>query len=218
MKYLTGLLNTHGYFLRLTSLGSHPNYDEKLATLVEQFLYRASCILSSLHRMHEAERQTVMLVRTYIKQIQFGEDKKVAISAEPLFFVYAQIPACLTLLIAMQNDLLAILQKIIGIKNEVPSSLNKAMKKGLKNYGFSDAIDKVFVEYWRNGGEYIRDVRDVNEHHLALVDQSFFKYEHDPGQVIVCFPDNPQVKSRSKFTYKEEIDAYTAIAQSISSL
>ena len=116
MKYHTGLLNTHGYFLRLASSGSLPNYDEKLASLVEQFLYRASCILSSLHSMHEAEKQTVMLVRTYIKQIQFGEDKKVAVSAEPLFFVYAQIPACLSLLVAMQNDMLVIFQKIFGIK------------------------------------------------------------------------------------------------------
>ena len=175
--------------MRLASSGSLPNYDEKLASLVEQFLYRASCILSSLHSMHEAERQTVMLVRTYIKQIQFGEDKKVAVSAEPLFFVYAQIPACLSLLVAMQNDMLVIFQKILGIKNEVPSSLNKAMKKGLKKFGFEDTIDTAFSEYWRSGGEYIRDVRDVNEHHLALVDQSFFKYDHDPGQVIVCFPE-----------------------------
>lgn len=201
--------------MRLSAINALPNYDEKLAIAVEQFLYRASGILSSLQNMYEAERQTVMLVRTYINQIKFGNDKKVAISAEPLFFVYAQIPACLTLLIAMQNDMLIILQKIIGIKGEVPSSLNKALKKGLKQYGFPENIDSAITEYWSNGGEYIRDVRDVNEHHLALVDQSYFKYESDPGQVIVCFPDNPQVKSRQKFTYIEEIDAYTAIAHSL---
>lgn len=199
----------------MNSLESNPNYNEKLAGVVEQFLYRASCILSSLQNMYEAERQTVMLVRTYIKQIQFGKEKKIAVSAEPLFFVYAQIPACLTLLVAMQNDLLIILQKIIGIKGEVPSSLNKAMKKGLKKYGYPENIDLAFADYWSNGGEYIRDVRDVNEHHLALVDQSYFKYESDPGQVIVCFPDNPQVKSPSRFTYQNEIDAFTSITSSL---
>ena len=201
--------------MRLSSLNAHPNYDEKLASVVEQFLYRASCILSSLQNMYEAERQTVMLVRTYIKQIKFGNEKKIAVSAEPLFFVYAQIPACLSLLVAMQNDMLIILQKIIGINGEVPSSLNKAMKKGLKKYGYPEKIGSAFAAYWSNGGEYIRDLRDVNEHHLALVDQSYFKYEGDPGQVIVCFPDNPKVKSRLKFTYQEEIDAYTTIAYSL---
>jgi len=218
MKYHSGILNHHGYFQRLNRLSDHPNYDQKLSEKVEQFLYRASCVLSSLHNMYDAERQTVMLVRSYINQIKFGLDNKLAVSAEPLFYVYAQIPASLTLLVAMQNETLVILQKIIGIKGEVPSSLNKAMKKGLEKYGYPKEIAKAFDGYWKNGGKYIRNIRDVNEHHLALVDQSYFKYKSDPGQVIVCFPDNPEAKSLSKFRYEREIDAFSTISSALKDL
>lgn len=168
--------------------------------------------------MHEAERQTVMLVRSYINQINFGSRNKIAVSAEPLFYVYTQIPACLTLLVSMQNETLVILQKAIGIKGEVPSSLNKAMKKGLDKYGYPKNIASLFSEYWSDGGKYLRDVRDVNEHHLALVDQSYFQYESDPGQVIVCFPDNPETKSPSRFQYQKEIDAFNTISDGLKDL
>lgn len=218
MKYHYGILNHHGYFQRLNGLTDHPNYNEKLAKKLEHFLYRASCVLSSLHNMYDAERQTVMLVQSYINQIKFGSENKIAVSAEPLFYVYAQLPACLTLLVAMQNEILVILQKVIGIKGEVPSSLNKAMKNGLEKYGYSKDIAAAFNHYWSNGGKYLRDVRDINEHHLALVDQSYFKYESDPGQVIVCFPDNPEAKSPSKFRYENEIDAFNTISGGLKEL
>ncbi len=168
--------------------------------------------------MYAAEAQTVTLVRSYIKQIEFGPDKKITVSAEPLFYVYAQIPTCLTLLIAMQNEILVILQKIMNINGEVPSSLNKAMKKGLCSYGFSKEIHQAVKSYWDTGGKYLRDVRDINEHHLALVDYSYFKYENEPGQIVIYLPDNPEVKSQKKFTYLNEIDAYESIASGFESL
>jgi hypothetical protein len=61
-------------------------------------------------------------------------------------------------------------------------------------------------------------VRDINEHHLALVDYSYFKYETDPGQVVIYLPDNPEVKSPKKFTYLNEIDAFETIAGGFSSI
>jgi hypothetical protein len=218
MKYHAGLLNEHKAFLGLNSLLGAVRTDEFFSNHVEHFLYRASCVLSSLHNMHLAKEQTVMLIGNYIKQIEFGEDKKIAVSAEPLFFVYAQIPTCLTLLVAMQNDILLVLQKLLKISGEVPSSLNKAMKKGVCHYGFSKSIEKKLKDYWESGGKYLREVRDINEHHLALVDYSYFKYEKEPGQVVIYLPDNPEIKAPKRFTYLKEIDAFETIASGFESI
>lgn len=218
MKYHAGLLNQHGAFQGLNSLLGAVGSERFFSNSVEHFLYRASCVLSSLHNMHVAKEQTVALVRSYIKQIEFGADKKIAVSAEPLFYVYAQIPTCLTLLVAMQNDILLILQKLLKINGEVPSSLSKAMKKGVCHYGFSKNIEARLKSYWDCGGKYLRDVRDINEHHLALVDYSYFKYEKEPGQVVIYLPDNPESKSPKSFTYSKELDAYEAIASGFESI
>jgi hypothetical protein len=218
MKYHIGLLNEYGVFQRLNSLLSDSGYGEPFSNRIEHFLYRASCVLSSLRNMYAAEENTVVLVRSYIKQIEFGADKKISVSAEPLFYVYAQIPTYLTLLVAMQNDILIILQKLLNISGEVPSSLNKAMKKDVVRYGFSSEIQQALKVYWESGGKYLRDVRDINEHHLALVDYSYFKYENDPGQVVIYLPDNPEAKSPKRFTYLKEIDAYETIAQGFNNI
>lgn len=218
MKYHAGLLNQHNAFQGLSSLLGTVGSEEFFSNPVEHFLYRASCVLSSIHNMNAAKEQTAALVRNYIKQIEFGQNKKIAVSAEPLFYVYAQIPTCLTLLISMQNDLLLILQRLLKISGEVPSSLNKAMKKGVCHYGFSKSIEEKLKDYWENGGKYLRDVRDINEHHLALVDYSYFKYETEPGQVVIYLPDNPESKSPKRFTYLREIDAYDTIVSGFESI
>lgn len=212
MKYLPALLNEYNYFQRTSGLLSALGADVGFSNRLEHFLYRASCVLVSLKNMYSAEEQTVMLVRSYIKQLEFGSDNKIAVSAEPLFHVYAQIPSCLTLLVNMQNELLLILQKAFDVKGEVPSSLNKAIKKGLTKFGFSKSVEEKISDYWCNGGKYLRDVRDVNEHHLALVDCSFFKFDSDPGQIVIYLPDNPEVKSPKRFTYTKEIDAFETIS------
>ncbi|WP_420629434.1 hypothetical protein [Candidatus Leptofilum sp.] len=213
MRYQPNLLNEYGVFQRLNTLLRASGEDEPFANRLEHFLYRSSCILASLRNMYVAEEQTVLLVRNYIKQIEFDSSSRIAVSAEPLFFVYSQIPACLTLLVILQNELIGIFQKIEGIKRAVPSSLNKAFKKGLATYGFSKGVSDQVNKYWLNGGKYIRDLRDVNEHHFALVDHSYFHFENDPGQILILLPDNPERKSIKNFTYREENDAFNTLSK-----
>ena len=218
MRYQPNILNEYGVFLRLNSLLRDSGEDQVFANRAEHFLYRVSCILASLKNMYSSEEQTVYLVRNYLNQIQFDSSKRIAISAPPLFYVYAQIPACLTLLVILQNELIGIFQKIENVGGDVPSSLNKALKKGLTKYGFSQGLNDQVNEYWSNGGKYIRDLRVVNEHHFALVDNSYFYYESDPGQILVLLPDNPEVKSMKKFTYALENDAFDVLSKGVMAL
>lgn len=218
MHYIPKILNERNAFLRLNTLMRDSERNEKLVVKIEHFLYRATCVLVGLSRMYVAEGMSVNLVRSYLKQIKFGADRKIAISAEPLFEVYSQIPAALSQLVNMQNQILPILQAVFEINGSVPSSLNDAIKAGLKKYGFSDAIDRQINEYWSRGGKYIRDLRDINEHFVALVNYTYFKHEKDPGQILVLLPDNPEEKSPSKFTYNEELDAFDMISTGFNQL
>lgn len=218
MRYLAKILNEYNCFLRLHTQIGIDSKNEPFVLKAEHFLYNASCVLKSLQRMFAAEASTVMLVRNYLKQLTFNDEKKFVVSAEPLFEVYSQIPGSLGQLVVMQNQLLTLLQSILGIKNSVPSSLNKAITNGLSKYGFSTEICDLISNYWKNGGKYIRDVRDINEHYASLVDNSFFCYEKDPGTIEVYFPDNPESKSPESFTYTSKIDAYEAIAKGIRDL
>jgi len=102
VRYVPRLLNKYKVFQHLNSVLSGKT-NEKLCLKIEHFLYRASCVLASLERMYESEKHSVTLARAYIKQIRFPKDKKIALSVEPLFEVYAQIPAALSQIVNMQN-------------------------------------------------------------------------------------------------------------------
>lgn len=218
MHYLPNLFNQRGMFLKLNGVLRHKDTNAKLKSKIDRFLYCASCVLKSLDNMSRAEGQSVTLARSYLKQLKFPESRRIALSVEPLFEVYAQIPTCVTSIVVMQNLILEITQGICEVKSSVPSSLNEAMKKGLKSYGFSIEVDKLISDYWNNGGKFIRSIRDINEHHGVLVDQTFFEYKTDPGQILIFFPDNPETKSPSKFTYENEYDAFNTLVASINVL
>lgn len=218
MRYVPRLLNQNSMFLCLNTASRDTKGNENLTSKIDHFLYRASCVLKSLESMQAAEALSVNLVKSYIGQIKFGKDLKIAISVEPLFEVYAQIPSALSQQVNMQNQVLPILQSYLGIKASVPSSLKDALKVGIEKYGFSPEISSLINEYWRSIGNFIRDVRDINEHFVALVDFSYFKYEKDPGQILIFLPDNPEEKSPSKFTYKNENDAFETISEGLHQL
>ncbi len=216
MRYLPRLLNDREFFQELNSaLENIKKPNEKLTLKIEHFLYRASCVLYSLERMYSAEQASVNIVRSYIKQIKFPDNGRISVSVEPLFEVYSQIPAALSQLVNMQNLLLEIFQGLFEIKKSVPASFRKAVTNGLTKYGFDKYTSTLVSAYWEKNGLLIRNLRDLNEHYIALVDHTFFSYTKDPGQILVLLPDNPETKSGDKFLYKNELDAYETIANGL---
>jgi hypothetical protein len=218
VHYLPNKLNQYDMFQRLGGLARSPDAPEALRLKIDHFLYRASCVLVGLERMYAAESASVLLARNYLGQIKLGADRRIALSTETLFELYAQVPAALAQLVALQNATLLILQGAFQIQGSVPSSFHKAMTKGLETFGFSQATAGLASAYWEGGGRRIRDLRDVNEHHLALVDHTYFRHIRDPGEILVLLPDNPEVKQPKSFTYDSESDAYEAISEGIKSL
>jgi len=168
--------------------------------------------------MIQAQNTALELVDIYRSQLKPGKLGRIAVSVEPLFEVYAQIPAALSQLIVMQNQLLKICEFHFDINGNAPSSLNKALKKCLTKFGFSEEVDRLFNHYWRENGEFIRNIRNINEHHSALIDYTFYELLDEKSKITILLPDNPEVKSQNKFTYKNSLDAVQTVIQSFRAL
>lgn len=215
MHYLPSILNRHKMFWRLNTVMRDKGDNLKLANKIDRFLYSASCVLECVHLMDAAEAGAINLVRAYIKQIKFPKNGRITLATESLFQVYAQIPACVSSIVVMQDLMLGIFQNLFGIKSSVPSSFSDAMKAGARKYGFDDGICELLEKYWDEGGQYIRNVRHINEHYATLVNHSFFERGPDSDKILIFFPDNPETKSPESFTYLNENNARDVIVEGL---
>lgn len=219
MHFLPNTLNSHQFFKLFPELLTKKEFPEDAKRKIYRFLYRTSCLLTSRESIYHSEATTVNLINQYDKQFTFAEGtkKRFSVSVETLFNIYSQIPTCLSNLVQMQDLIVPILKDIYQLKFSSPTSFRKAMNN-IDNYGFNDAVKTELKKYWKEYGEYLRNVRDVNEHFDALVDQTFFDQESKPGQILIFLPDNPEIKSSKKFTYEKEIDAHLTIMKNVESL
>ena len=115
MHYLPGLLNNENLFLRLNSIFNDEITDEYSKNKINRFLYRATCVLNSLAAIKQAEEISVMFVREYLNQIKLPDNKRIAVSTEPLLQSYMHIPAALYSIVNMQNLLPHIFSGILDI-------------------------------------------------------------------------------------------------------
>jgi len=216
MYYNPHLLNQTEIFPNLAAIlntndGSVP-VDE-----IEEFLYRTSSVIVSHGLIYQSEKDTAPRIGAYINQLEFPENKRIAISSDSLTLVYSQIPLAIGSLVCMQNLMLPIFHKLFKLDKSSfpPSSLSDAMKSGIENYGFNQTISDLFKSYWQDNGKYLRDVRNIDQHFKYLITNTFFEYKSAPGVVLILLPDNPEIKSPSKFTYENSNDAHDLIIKSI---
>jgi hypothetical protein len=101
-----------------------------------------------------------------------------------------------------------------------PSSMRDAYKAIIRKYGSGSKRPKWFAKipvaarkavatYWDESGETVATYRDVDQHHDVLARGCFLLMEDNVlRRVSVRLPDNPESKSRAKFTYGKEIDGF----------
>jgi ribosome recycling factor len=76
--------------------------------------------------------------------------------------------------------------------------------------------DKLLV-YWQSNGSRFRGYRSIDQHHHNLIEHILFQVK-PVKKVLILFPDNPEEKSSSKFTYEKNIDAVEFMESSFSKL
>lgn len=218
MHYLPNLLNKNRLFLPLASLNPNPKSKRILTSKIERFLYRGSCATTSILSMNDSIKESERLGLLYVNQLSFDKDNRVPFACSELFIAYAQIPAALSSIVIMQNQLLRLISTITGQGENIPKSMNDAFKKGIERIGFDEKITHLLKNYWNSDGKYIREVRNVNEHFDALVDYTFFEFKNNIGTVLIFLPDNPEIKSPKKFTYNQEKNAIHILDNGLTSI
>ena len=218
MHYLPNLLNENKFFLHLASLNPNPKSSASLTNKIDRFLYRGTCALQSMLAMKHSLTESEKLGLEYKEQLRFDSKNRVPFACSELFLAYAQIPATLSSIVIMQNQLLRLISAITEQGQNIPKSMNDAFKKGIEKFGFDEQLTKLLNNYWNNGGKYIREVRNVNEHFDALVDYTFFEFKNNIGTVLIFLPDNPETKSPKIFTYKLEKNAINVLFDGIKAI
>lgn len=218
MHYLYKTLNHNDYFRHFASLETNPDSPKGLSEKITRFLYRSSCLFLSFHHLKTSLSDSVELAFQFVQQLKFNNENRIAFSCSELFMGYAQIPAALSALVLMQNELLRIIPLISGSGKDLPKSLNRVFEKGVKTYGFSHEIEELLIQYWKNGGKYIRDLRNINEHYDILVNHTFFEFKNNRGRILIFLPDNPESRSPRKFTFKKELNANDVIHKAMTDM
>lgn len=140
-----------------------------------------------------------------------------------------ELSGALASLRILQNDVW-MLAACAASARDAPSSMKDAYKKLSCKYVTGHKRPKWLTEiptdvreaittYWKRSGESVATYRDVDQHHDVLA-RGCFLLAADKGvsKVSVRLPDNPESKSRVKFTYKKEVDGLEIAQNAFSAL
>lgn len=118
----------------------------------------------------------------------------------------------------MQNDAWGLISAMSGVRN-TPASFRDAYAKFVRNYGkgnkrpswldgFEHDMRKLLVEYWEHSGRKLADYRDVDQHFDVLARGAiYYPGREGAARLSIQLPDNPEVKSRARFTYMASVGA-----------
>lgn len=108
----------------------------------------------------------------------------------------------------IQNSILNIISKEEskrGTKISLPSSMNDFIKK-LDKFSLNSTIKQHIKTYWDLNGKFLKDYRDIDEHHNFLIDKVYIDNFNDKN-LMILLPDNPNVKSYRKYKFEKKINA-----------
>jgi hypothetical protein len=129
----------------------------------------------------------------------------------------------------LQNDVWMLAAGAASARN-APSSMRDAYKSitqkhapGLKRPKWLAEVPadvrKAVATYWARSGETVATYRDVDQHHDVLARGCFLITEAGVvRRVSVRLPDNPELKSRAKFTYGNRIDGLDLVRGAFAAL
>lgn len=201
--YLPELLNSYGLFQRTSRLNSESEFADDLALL----LSRATSAVVAINRIDFLQKQCFTELDLFNDQINDFDDRIVYYSAS-LVELQNQISPLLSALRMMQDNLNQLLRRKFP-KLNLPRSISDTIK-GIDKYDIPDDIKKLLVNYWDCFGSRIRDLRILDQHYSSIVDNILLQTKPD-RRIRLIFPDNPEIKSKEKWTYQKEIDGISEL-------
>lgn len=129
-----------------------------------------------------------------------------------------ELSGLLAALRVMQNDAWSLISSASGSR-DTPASIRDACATFVRQYGHGNKrprwlglIDgetrRLIVNYWEESGCALANYRDVDQHLDVLARGAMYFPERDGAfKLVIQLPDNPESKSRARFTYSTGIDA-----------
>jgi len=198
--YLADLLNSRRLFQTVSGWPISRADDESLS----DFLFRATSALIHLVRIEQLHTACIREYQGYAPQLDIRRDR-IVFSSSSVFALINEIPPLLGTLRIMQNMLLPMCGKVLGLKTSMPSSLNDAVSR-LHKYGLSPQVQKRTLSYWTTAGKLLKDYRDLDQHNHVIIKHVLIELQPKP-KMLVFLPDNPMVKNAAKFSFHAERNA-----------
>jgi hypothetical protein len=214
--YLADIFNSRGFFQYLggwiTTLGSGAMERAHI------ILQRAYQVNFHLEQGRHLEQAALSQFNAHAHSIT-GAPRCIQCWSPLVAGLIIELSETLGTLRVLQNEVWMLATAATGARNS-PSSMRDAYKTIIRKYGSGSKRPKWTTEipasvrnavatYWEASGETIATYRDVDQHHDVLARGCFLIMEEKViRRVSVRLPDNPESKSRVKFTYEKEIDGF----------
>lgn len=129
-----------------------------------------------------------------------------------------ELSGAMTALRILQNDVWQLTTTVAGVRNNPPSSISDAFKALSKKYPKGNQrprwltevpseVRELITTYWTCSGKLVAAYRDVDQHFDVTARGGFVLTDgNSVTKVSIRMPDNPELKSRKKFTYENSVD------------
>lgn len=180
-----------------------------------EFLYRATAAILHLRRMAAYNNICVSQALKHRGSLTI-RDSEICFWSPTLVELLSEFSPYLSTLRVMQNRILPLTARALGLRGSIPKSLAAVVKK-LDIYGFPSEIRSETDLYWSTCGRELKDFRDIDQHYTALVGRTFIQLS-GARKVVVPLPDNPNERSPSRFTFDRKRDALSYFEETFTGL
>ncbi len=186
---------------------------DKLHYLHNEFVYKAYFAYSILQRMRLMKEKAFKPQFEAIKSnLELKNETEILYSSfltrEYMYFI---MPFLNTLFI-LQDRIMLILGRYLGIKGELPEKL-PTFYYGYKNKNnliltkFPETIQKLVINYWKDHGERIRSYRNLDQQHYNLSFHTFYKIK--PKEEFVVYLPDKYTNEFNRLSYDKKVIALT---------
>ncbi len=195
--YLVRELNKRKLFQRTSNFILNDNCRD----LLPQVFYRASACILSFERIVQYQYKCADEFALFDDKVNIQDNRILFVSAISIS-ILNEITPLLSSLRIMQNQFIGLVSKYY--QKSLPSSIKDFIKKSSK-YDLPEEIKRIISEYWDQSGEFLKNLRDIDQHFYHLIENSFMTI-NPKKKVNILFPDNPDCKSPASFKFEKNID------------
>ena len=206
MSYRLDLVNRAGLF---TYYANWFQDDNQLDDSHNNIVYRITSLILSFEKNYELALECIEQFNLFAYSTNIHQStKNINLATPSLYEIFINISNIFSSMRIIQNSIINIIAKQeskLGNKISLPNSMNDFVKK-LDSFNVDQDLKNIIKKYWDENGINIKHYRDIDEHHNFLIKKVYVNNFIDK-KLLILLPDNPNVQSYKKYTFKQQINA-----------